>query len=209
MDMSGSSWGQGGRAGQSLLVVGFSCQARRPVGCSIAGAPHKANHSLGIYIWLVRMDWEGLRWWRRAGEGLQESGERPELGQVLWKCKERVGSGEVERKSPENMMPRCGRKQSKDKDGFSFSSLGNSERAGTRSGQEARKSGGGTAGGVGAGDGPPSCDQGGAQARAAPWVWVFMQSRAESTPGQHLAQKPNPWAPADHPTSKLHRKGFQ
>ena len=97
MDMSGSSWGQGGRAGQSLLVVGFSCQARRPVGCSIAGAPHKANHSLGIYIWLVRMDWEGLRWWRRAGEGLQESGERPELGQVLWKCKERVGSGEVER----------------------------------------------------------------------------------------------------------------
>ena len=145
MDMSGSSWGQGGRAGQSLLVVGFSCQARRPVGCSVAGAPHKANHSLGIYIWLVRMDWEGLRWWRRAGEGLQESGERPELGQVLWKCKERVGSGEVERKSPENMMPRCGRKESKDKDGFSFSSLGNSERAGTRSGQEARKSGCGCA----------------------------------------------------------------
>lgn len=76
-------------------------------------------------------------------------------------------------------------------------------------GREARKSGGGTAGGVGADDGPPSCDQGGAQAKAAPWVWVFMQSRAKSTPGQPLAQKPNPWAPADHPTSKLHRKGFQ
>lgn len=66
-------------------------------------------------------------------------------------------------------------------------------------GQEARKSGGGTAGGVGADDGPPSRDQGGVQARAAPWVWVFMQSRAGSAPGQPLAQKPNPWAPADHP----------
>ena len=53
----------------------------------------------------------------------------------------RVGSGEVERKSPENMMPRCGRKESKDKAGVSFSSLGNSERAGTRAEQEAGKSG--------------------------------------------------------------------
>ena len=25
LDVSGSSWGQGGRVGQSLLVVGFSC----------------------------------------------------------------------------------------------------------------------------------------------------------------------------------------
>lgn len=33
-------------------------------------------------------------------------------------------------------------------------------------GQEARKSGGGTAGGVGADDGPPSRDQGGVQARS-------------------------------------------
>lgn len=62
---------------------------------------------------------------------MQESGERTELGQVPWKCKRGVGSGEVERKSPQNMMPRCGRKESKDKDGFSFSSLSNSERAGT------------------------------------------------------------------------------
>ena len=42
-----------------------------------------------------------------------------------------VGSGEVERKSPQNMMPRCGRKESKNKEGFSFSSSGDSERAGT------------------------------------------------------------------------------
>ena len=111
------------------------------MGCFVAGAPHKASHSLGIYIWSVRMGWEGLRWWRRAGEGLQESGERPELGQVPWKCKERVGSGEVERKSPENMMPRCGRKESKDKDGFSFSSLGNSERAGTLQSRKQRSQG--------------------------------------------------------------------
>lgn len=50
MDMSRSSWGQGGRAGQSLLMVGFSCQAKGPMGCFVAGAPHKADHSLGIYI---------------------------------------------------------------------------------------------------------------------------------------------------------------
>lgn len=64
-----------------------------PWGCFVAGAPHKANHSLGIYIRSVRMGYEGLRWWRREREGLQESGERPELGQVSWKCKGRLGVG--------------------------------------------------------------------------------------------------------------------
>lgn len=76
-------------------------------------------------------------------------------------------------------------------------------------GQEGRKSGGGNAGGAGADDGPPSCDPGGAQVRAAPRVWVFMRSRAGSAPGKPLAQKPNLRAPADRPSSKLNRKGFQ
>lgn len=72
-------------------------------------------------------------------EGFAGVWGKARLGQVLWKCKERVGSGEVERKeSPENMMPRSAQeKESKDKAGFSFPSPGQSRgqvpcRAGSR-----------------------------------------------------------------------------
>ena len=48
---------------------------------------------------------------------------------MLWKCKGRDESGEVGRKSPQNLTLRCGRKR-EDKDGFSFSSVGSLERVG-------------------------------------------------------------------------------
>ena len=91
-----------------------------PWGCFVAGAPHKANHSLGIYIRSVRMGYEGLRWWRREREGLQESGERPELGQVSWKCKGRLGVGKWKGRAHRTWCPGVGEKRAKTKRASAF-----------------------------------------------------------------------------------------
>lgn len=50
MDVSGKQLGtEVGEQDKACCIGGLSCPVR-PMGCFVAGAPHKADHSLGIYI---------------------------------------------------------------------------------------------------------------------------------------------------------------